>query len=82
MRGKYLSFSFNYVATCQNTSFLSCFSDLASYIPTMKKACHEYWKHEYLAKKAPTTTIPRKRTLLEAFLHNDPVTQSGDEFEQ
>jgi len=56
--------------------------ELASYIPTMKTAVHKHWKDEYLAKKSTATTIPRKRTLLEAFLHHDPISQLGDEFQQ
>jgi hypothetical protein len=39
-------------------------------------------KKEYLAKKPLTTAIPKKRTLLEAFLHQDPVSQLEDEFKQ
>jgi hAT family C-terminal dimerisation region len=56
--------------------------ELASYIPAMKTACHEHWKSQYLAKKPSVMTIPRKRTLLEVFLHHDPISQLGDEFQQ
>jgi hypothetical protein len=56
--------------------------ELASFIPSMKTLCHEHWKQDYLGKKPLPTTIPRKRTLLEAFLHWDPTQQSGDEFQQ
>jgi hAT family C-terminal dimerisation region len=48
----------------------------------MKTACYEHWKRDYLAKKPLAMVVPRKRTLLEAFLHRDPVNQSGDEFQQ
>jgi hypothetical protein len=54
---------------------------LASYIPTMKTACYEHWKREY-QPKTPSAIVPRKRTLLEAFLHSDPTDQSQDEWER
>jgi hypothetical protein len=44
----------------------------------MKTACHGRWQREY-ESKTPFTTIPRKRTLLEAFLHQDPSEQVEDE---
>jgi hypothetical protein len=47
----------------------------------MKTACHEHWKREY-QPKTPSVLIPRKRTLLEAFLHSDPADQSQDEWER
>jgi hypothetical protein len=41
-------------------------------------------KKTHLAKKNPqmVVTIKRKRILLEAFLRHDPISQSGDEFQQ
>jgi len=47
----------------------------------MKTACHEHWKREYQLK-TPSAIVPRKRTLLEAFLHSDPADQSQDEWER
>jgi hypothetical protein len=54
---------------------------LKNYISTMKTTCHEHWKRQYL-DKSPPAIIPRKRNLLEAFLHSDPANQSQDEWER
>jgi hypothetical protein len=45
------------------------------------KACHGHWQRQYQSK-TPSTIIPRKRTLLEAFLHKDPSEQAEDEWER
>src|SRR5271170_3669657 len=49
------------------------------YIPTITGACHRYWQAKYLPLKNPTA-IPKKRTLLEAFLHPGPNPLDVDEF--
>jgi hAT family C-terminal dimerisation region len=68
--------------TCRSAYFTRHWTgQLASYIPTMKTACHGRWQREYQSK-IPSATIPRKRTLLEAFLHQDPSEEAEDEWER
>jgi hypothetical protein len=55
--------------------------DLAIYIPEVQMACHNHWKQQYLANKSTFSTIPRKRTLLEAFLYKPTIGQIKDEFD-
>jgi hypothetical protein len=43
-------------------------------------ACHYYWKQQYLANKSTFLIIPRKRTLLKAFLYKPTIGQIKDEF--
>lgn len=52
-----------------------------TYIPTMKTARHNHWKREY-QPKTPSVIVPRKRTVLEAFLYLNPADQSQDEGER
>lgn len=57
-------------------------ADLEAYIPEVQITCHNYWEKQYLANEPDFTTIPRKRTLPEAFLHKPAVgSQIKDEFD-
>ena len=59
-----------------------CTEDLEAYIPEMQTACHDYWQKLYIPNKPTASTIPRKRTLLEAFLHKPIIgRQTIDEFD-